>query len=83
LARCLRVRLDMNWLALVAAIVCALIALVYAVPSLALAALIRFVGRRTGIRVPLGLLSFIRLPWGPVLLWGSAALIFGWIAISG
>lgn len=73
----------MNWFALLAAFICALIALVYAVPSLALAAVMRIFTRRTGVRVPLGLIGFMRLPWAPVLLWGSAALIFLWLAFRG
>jgi hypothetical protein len=72
-----------NWFALIAAVICALIALAYAVPSLALAAVMRVFTRRTGIRVPLGLVGFIRLPWAPVLLWGTASLIFIWIAFGG
>lgn len=73
----------MNWLAVIAAVICALIALAYALPSLALAAVMRIFTRRTGIRIPLGLVGFIRLPWAPVLLWGTASLIFIWIAIGG
>jgi hypothetical protein len=73
----------MNWFALIAAFACALIALAYAVPSLALAAVMRVFTRRTGLRLPVGLIGFIRLPWAPVLLWGTAALIFTWIAFGG
>jgi hypothetical protein len=76
-----------NWLAFTLAVLCALIALAYALPALAVSALLSIVSRslvrRTGIRLPLSVLGFVRLPWTPVALWGSAALIFGWIAISG
>jgi hypothetical protein len=73
----------MNWLALLAAFICAIVALVYAVPMLALGVIMRFVRRRTGINPPLAMLAFIRLPWTPVLLWGGAALIFAYIALDG
>ncbi len=74
---------GMNWLAFAAAVVCAVVALVYALPMIAVALMMRFVRRRTGIAPPLPMLAFLRVPWTPVLLWGAAALIFAFIAFGG
>jgi hypothetical protein len=73
----------MNWLALFAAVVCAVVALVYALPMIAGGLMMRFVRRRTKLAPPLPILAFLRVPWTPVLLWGAAALIFAFIAFGG
>lgn len=73
----------MNWLALFAALVCAVVALVYAVPMLAVGVILRLLRRKTGIRPPLTMLAFLRLPWTPVLLWGGGALILAYMAFNG
>lgn len=73
----------MNWLALLAALICAVVALAYALPMLAIGLAMRFVHRRTGISPPLPMLAFLRLPWTPVLLWGAAAILFAVIAFGG
>lgn len=73
----------MNWLALLAALVCIVVAVVYALPMLLVAFAARFVKRRTGLPVPLPVLAVLRLRWTPVLLWGGAGLLFAYIAFNG
>jgi len=72
-----------NLLAFIAAIVCAVVALFYALPMIAVAVLTRFLGRRFGIRTPLFAVALLRLRWMPVLLWGGASLLLFILAFTG
>lgn len=73
----------MNILALVAAIVCAVVALFYALPMIAVAIVVRFLGRRFGIRPPVFALAILRVRWVPVLLWGGASILLFIVAFTG
>jgi uncharacterized BrkB/YihY/UPF0761 family membrane protein len=70
-------------LAFLAAVVCALVALVYALPMVVASAIIRFVRRRWGLNPPpFLLLAAFRLRWTPVLVWGGLSLLFFWLAFT-
>ena len=73
----------MNVLALIAAIVCAIVALFYALPMIAVGLLVRFLGRRFGIRPPIFALAMLRVRWVPVLVWAGASLLFFVVAFTG
>lgn len=73
----------MNWLALLAAFICAIVAIAYALPMLLVAFVARFLRRRTGVPIPLAVMAVLRLRWTPVLLWAGAAILFAYVAFNG
>ena len=57
-------------------------AVVYALPMIAFAMVMRFLARRFGIRPPVFALAVSRLRWTPVLLWGGTSLLLYYLAFT-